>query len=383
MNMKMIKKTWLPTVSFALALGSMIFGLSAHSLGQDKDKDEAKAEKKTRIRIIDRDGRELQPSVVPAEPLTKDGKFAGNVQITNENGVITIRDAEGNEQTINAASVIVSQSQKTTVENGEEKTEVVKKAIVVDADGKTYEIDLSNGGQIGTPQGPVIITQGNLGKFMIGVVAQPVSEALAEQMNLEPATGLVIQQVTPGSAAAEAELKENDILLYADQQALKSVEELVQAVQKAGEEKTELNLTVVRDDKEISVSVKPQLRKMGMFNAGPGGMEAFRMLDPNFGLELGEMGDLNFGWAQAGPGVVFDARDFDPEALKAQVEKMREQHRLHLDRMKEAFERQREARGHQVQAAEDAAASRDQMKELREEVKRLREEIESLKKEKN
>jgi hypothetical protein len=139
----------------------------------------------------------------------------------------------------------------------------------------------------------------------------------------------------------------------------------------------------------MSIRVKPQERNMSLFaggalggaaGGGAGGMGLFRMLDPEFEGAFENMKDFDFGWAQAGPGFVFHPQDFDAEALKAQIEKMREQHRLHLDRMKEAFDLRNEALKRRNEAAENTV-SRDQMRELLDEIKRLREEIESLKKE--
>lgn len=47
----------------------------------------------------------------------------------------------------------------------------------------------------------------------LGVVMAPVPEALAEQLDLKGGTGLLIQAVTPGSAAEKAGLKKNDIIV--------------------------------------------------------------------------------------------------------------------------------------------------------------------------
>ena len=130
---------------------------------------------------------------------------------------------------------------------------------------------------------------------------------------------------------------------------------------------------------------------MGLMLGGPDGAMAFEFqFDPEFKEALENMGDFNFDWAQAGPGIVIRPGDFDPEAIKAQIEMMQEQHRAHMDQMKKALAERGKALKLGAKPLElrkealeqDQAASADQMRQLLDEIKQLREEIESLKKEK-
>jgi hypothetical protein len=397
---------WLRTCPLTTAIALVACSTStAWVQDEDQDSDAKKATETRRIRIVDRDGQELNPKIViRGRGAVNEAGDKHSIQVTDQDGVITITDSDGKEHKINAKSVIVSSSQKTVVENGEEKTEVVKKAIVVDAaDGKTYEIDLSKGDQaeaIERVMPPMVMRKSSIGKFMIGVAAQPVSEALAEQLQLEPDTGLVVEQISKDSPAEKAGLKVDDVLLFADQKPLAKVEDLVAAVQAAGEKKEALSLTLVRDDKEMSIELTPEERNMDLLFGGPDGAMAFNFrIDPEFKEALENMGDFNFDWAQAGPGIVIRPDDFDPEAIKAQIEMMQEQHRAHLDDMKKAFaERSKEmqlrgeALKQQAKALKQGEAlevhnqqaqseSAEQMRELLDEIKQLRQEIESLKKE--
>jgi hypothetical protein len=396
---------WLHTLPIATVI-ALVAGSTSTAWVQDEDQDSdpKKATETRRIRIVDRDGQELNPKIViRGRGALNEAGDKHSIQVTDQDGAITITDSDGKEHKINAKSVIVSSSQKTVVENGEEKTEVVKKAIVVDADGKTYEIDLSKGDQaeaIERVMPPMVMRKSSIGKFMIGVAAQPVSEALAEQLQLEPDTGLVVEQISKDSPAEKAGLKVDDVLLFADQKPLTKVEDLVAAVQTAGEKKEALSLTLVRDDKEMSIELTPEERNMDLLFGGPEGAMAFNFrIDPEFKEALENMGDFNFDWAQAGPGIVIRPDDFDPEAIRAQIEMMQEQHRAHLDEMKKAFaERGKEmqlrgeALKQQAKALKQGEAlelhnqqaqseSAEQMRELLDEIKQLRQEIESLKKE--
>jgi hypothetical protein len=358
--------------------------LAQEELPATQEKEEAK-----RIRIVNRDGQELSPKIVIQKGAKVEGAAGDDsIQITSENGEFIIRDSDGTERKINAVSVMITSSQKTTVENGEEKTEVVKKAIVTDADGKTYEIDLTKDDQAAAVEKvmpPMVLRKSSVGKFMIGVAAQPVSEALAEQLSLEPNTGLVVEQVSPNSAAEKAGLQVDDVLLFADQKALNKVEDLVNAVQEAGKNKITLALTLVRDEKEMSLEITPEERNLDLMFEGPGAMGFQIKIDPDFQAAMEKMGDFDFDWAQAGPGIVINPGEIDPEAIRAQLEVMQAQHRAHLDQMKKVFAEREKAFKLRKDLAERRGVESDQavqMQDLQAEIKRLRDEIESLKKEK-
>ena len=59
----------------------------------------------------------------------------------------------------------------------------------------------------------------------IGLSVRPLTKEEARAANVKPGTGLLIVDVEPGKLAAEAELREGDIILSANLKPIKSVEE--------------------------------------------------------------------------------------------------------------------------------------------------------------
>ena len=59
----------------------------------------------------------------------------------------------------------------------------------------------------------------------IGLSVRPLTKEEARTANVKPGTGLLIVGVEPGKLAAEAELREGDIILSANLKPIKSVEE--------------------------------------------------------------------------------------------------------------------------------------------------------------
>jgi hypothetical protein len=144
-------------------------------------------------------------------------------------------------------------------------------------------------------------------------------------------------------------------------------------------------LTLVRDEKEMSLEITPEERNLDLMFEGPGAMGFQIKIDPDFQAAMEKMGDFDFDWAQAGPGIVINPGEIDPEAIRAQLEVMQAQHRAHLDQMKKVFAEREKAFKLRKDLAERRGVESDQavqMQDLQAEIKRLRDEIESLKKEK-
>jgi S1-C subfamily serine protease len=88
----------------------------------------------------------------------------------------------------------------------------------------------------------------------LGVVTQEVTEAVKNQLNLNTGTGAVIRSVTPSSAADDAGLKKNDVIIAVGGTAVSSPEELGAAIRrlKPGDK---VNLLVEQDGNQKTVSV--------------------------------------------------------------------------------------------------------------------------------
>jgi peptidoglycan hydrolase CwlO-like protein len=97
-------------------------------------------------------------------------------------------------------------------------------------------------------------------RFMLGVSCAPVADALRSQMNLEEGVGLVVESVFDDTAAKKAGIREHDVLVRAGEKKLQGPEDLVEAVQAAGQENNKLNVTLLRGGKEKSIEVTPTER---------------------------------------------------------------------------------------------------------------------------
>lgn len=197
----------------------------------------------------------------------------GLVFIADEDGgtpqaIQLIGKGKGQGEEIDAEIVIVGpdgKSQKLRFGEGKNGEGIVLpggiqargKIVVAGPDGKTHEFDLKDAG--GVMHGLTLSTDATGGKYMIGLNCEPVGEALREQLKLEQ--GLLVLSVFDETPAAKAGLKKHDIVLKAGDSAPASIEDLTKAVQKAGEDGQELQLTVLRRGAEQTIAVKPTERK--------------------------------------------------------------------------------------------------------------------------
>lgn len=119
-----------------------------------------------------------------------------------------------------------------------------------------------------------------LGRFWIGLNCANVSDTLRSHLNLEEGHGLLVVEAYEDTPAQKAGLQQHDVIVKAGDQPLKSVKDLIDAVQKA--ETSELKLKVFRRGESIDVSVTPVERpedqrglKMRVLKGhGPGGAGA-------------------------------------------------------------------------------------------------------------
>ena len=90
-------------------------------------------------------------------------------------------------------------------------------------------------------------------------VIQPVSQDIAESVGLKTAAGAIVDQVTPGTPAAEAGLKPGDVITKLDGQPIKDASDLTRRIGsfKPGDK---VELTYLRDgaDKTASITLASQ-----------------------------------------------------------------------------------------------------------------------------
>lgn len=105
--------------------------------------------------------------------------------------------------------------------------------------------------------------------YWMGLDVAPAPPELCQKLNLPGGAGLVIDAVSPNSPAAKAGLKPQDVVLKAGDQTLKTVQDLVGAIQASGGKA--LVLEINRGGKADKVSVQPASRTVGFTLPMPAG----------------------------------------------------------------------------------------------------------------
>ncbi|MBN9088579.1 MAG: DegQ family serine endoprotease [Reyranella sp.] len=138
-----------------------------------------------------------------------------------------------------------------------------------DMDGKVIGINTAifspTGGSIGlgfaipssTAQ-PVVEqlkSHGRVERGLLGVQIQPVTDEIASSLSLGSATGALVAQVEPSSAAAKAGVQEGDIIKSVDGKDIPTVRDLTRTIAGFTPGST-VKLGLVRDGKEQTVSAK-------------------------------------------------------------------------------------------------------------------------------
>ena len=290
------------------------------------------------IVVVNQDGEEVDAEKLKLHlrAVQDDNK---PTKLTVDNGKITIVNEDGTTREIDvtgARSIVVNKSVESIIEDGQEKNRVRGKAIVIGPDGVRQEFDLKDGdlGQLKIPMQPFGGLRNNFpkwafpselnmgwdgGKYMVGVNCQPVSGAMAAQLELPENTGLVVSE-SPAldSPAAGAGIQKYDILLYADQAELTSTKDLVEIVQKAGKGESTISFTILRKGKQKLVDIQPAERP----EIQRGGL---RFVNP------GDNGPGVFKWDQIGPGMVFEGKLdglLDQEFNRGLIRQTEEMHRM-------------------------------------------------------
>ncbi len=137
----------------------------------------------------------------------------------------------------------------------------------------------------------------------LGVAIQNVTPAIAKSLGLDPdhPTGALVASVTPDSPAAQAGIKQGDVITAAGGRDIKTVHELPRLVASAPVG-SKLQLTMVRDGKQktVEVSIGENVASSETEAAQPGNGKAVNALgmellplDPQLRQELKAPKDLN------------------------------------------------------------------------------------------
>jgi serine protease DegQ len=101
---------------------------------------------------------------------------------------------------------------------------------------------------------PQLIKNGKVEHAFLGIEPRPLTPQIASQLGLSTAQGVLVYDVSSGSAADKAGLKQGDIITNFDGKDIKSVEDLYAAL-KPKNPGDKVTLTVVRDNKSQDLSV--------------------------------------------------------------------------------------------------------------------------------
>ena len=130
----------------------------------------------------------------------------------------------------------------------------VRRLVILREGQPRLHVVRANQEEEGTRRGP----QAREGSHWIGLECFPLDPALRSHLGLAEGAGLIIEHVVAESPAAKAELKQHDVIVGADGTQIKSVADLVKAVDEARE--NELALEIVRGGKSMTVKVTPARR---------------------------------------------------------------------------------------------------------------------------
>ncbi len=101
-------------------------------------------------------------------------------------------------------------------------------------DGKTQQIAVQLGEFPSTEERASLDKKGSSEGVLEGVSVENITREAAQQLKVSPQTkGVIVDQVSPSSAAAEAGLKEGDVIQQVNHRAVTNVSEFTQAVKSA------------------------------------------------------------------------------------------------------------------------------------------------------
>ncbi|MGI9515846.1 MAG: PDZ domain-containing protein [Pirellulaceae bacterium] len=260
-------------------------------------------------------------------------------------GKVVINDGKGNIRVIrldrsDAEGVFVLEQEGEDSEDSDRNTFVRRgRAILIGPEGQREVVELDKldesasmtfqfeaGGQgvfVGDGEGQWTVAPDDMilqldrsaSGFRIGVSCEEIGEGLKAQLRLPH--GLLVEDVVEESPAQEADVRKFDILIEANGTSLSEINELVEAVQEAGEDESELTIRAVRNGDEVSLTVTPEKRDAGGIVVG-GIVDAqdvpLQALIESGGLEVG---DLDVQLNRMLPGII-QARGAQAAAEAAQ-----------------------------------------------------------------
>lgn len=240
---------------------------------------------------------------------------------------------------------------------------------LVDAEGRLVGINTAIVSRSGGNQGvgfavPInlaryvmerLVTDGKVTRGYLGVMIQPVTEALAKEFKLKSPAGALVGEVTADSPAEEAGLENGDVIIEFNGKKVSDSRHLrLMAAQTPPD--TKVNVKAVRDGKEKSFTVTlGALPSEGLAQPGRGGWRSWGAKNQALtGLELADI-DTNvrrqFGIPSDVKGAVIMSVDPNAAAAAAGLQPgdvIVEVNRLRVNSTDEAYDASRRSSGPQV-----------------------------------
>jgi len=137
-----------------------------------------------------------------------------------------------------------------------------------------------------------LIEYGEVRRGMLGIRVQDLSSDMAEAMGLEDSQGALIAQVAPDSAAAEAGLKEGDVVVTVDGEPVEDASGLAKNIglRKIGDEVT---LKIVRDGETMTLDAQVGKRPDSMADGGSASSAGNELLEGVKLANLDERSELD------------------------------------------------------------------------------------------
>ena len=99
------------------------------------------------------------------------------------------------------------------------------------------------------------------GEYYLGISLGPAGDTLRSHLRLNEQQGLVVMTVAGDSSAGEAGLERHDVLVEIDGVEITGQQMLVDAIQEAGKNDREVELSYIRAGEHDKVSLKPMKRE--------------------------------------------------------------------------------------------------------------------------
>jgi len=168
-----------------------------------------------------------------------------------------------------------SPAEKAGIEQGDVITEFDGKTVADSKDlprivastpvGKTVTVTLSREGKTTERQVKlgeleekgVEVSKGTSSHKTLGIGIQNLTPEIAKELGVKKGSGVVVTQVEPGSAAAEAGIQTGDVIQEVNRKPVKNVEDFVQKVEKA-KDKDSVLLLIQRGQNNLFAAVTPK-----------------------------------------------------------------------------------------------------------------------------